>query len=68
MQALVIYILLPKGVTVLWYPNEYRYIDPNKANKKESFSGLDAAPEVEISVIFPAYNESERLSDIRNIY
>lgn len=59
--VVVIYILLPKGESVLWYPNEYTYVDPNKGNKKEPFSGLDYNPEVEVSLIAPAYNESERL-------
>jgi hypothetical protein len=57
-----IYILLPpKSASILWYPSEYGYIDPKKGNKKQEFAGLSAAPEVEVSLIAPAYNESERL-------
>jgi hypothetical protein len=56
--------LLPKGTTVLWYPKEYAYIDPSKGNKTESFSGLDTPPEVDITIIFPSYNEYERLPNI----
>lgn len=59
-------MLLPsQSASILWYPQEYGYIDPKKGDKKQPFEGVDAAPEVEVSLIAPAFNEVERLPSIQ---
>jgi hypothetical protein len=68
LQGVVIYVLLPpKSASILWYPSEYSYIDPKKGDKKQDFEGLSAAPAVDVSLIAPAYNESQRLPSIHSI-
>jgi hypothetical protein len=59
-----VYLLLPKGTSVLWYPSEKFFLDPNNGNKKEYFTGIDELAEVELSLVVPAYNESPRLPSI----
>jgi len=57
----IVYLLIPTSESVLWYPSESEYVDPKKGNKKVAFAGAQASPEVELTIIAPAYDESKRL-------
>lgn len=67
MQGAVVYLLIPTDVSTLWYPDEASFIDPtNKKNTSQPFPKISDPAEVEVTLVAPAYNETERLPNIFN--
>jgi len=48
-----------------WFPNENTYIDPT-TNQKRDFTSLFDSPTIDLSIIIPAYNESQRIKKMFN--
>lgn len=45
----------------LFFDTENMFVDPNRNNKRFAFPFLKDASQVDLSIVFPAYNEEERL-------